>query len=343
MKSFCTLIFALIFTNTLTAQSRVTLVEQFTNSSCPPCGTYSPLVYNYANTNPTQLAVVAFHTSFPYNNDSMNIENLSESAARVSYYSINGAPSSVLDGNVYNGSTGTFGPNINNYITTRIAVAPKYDIANTFLTLNNNTLTGKFIFKSINTNNATDSLVAHLIVIEKNVLKNSYAASPGNNSETSYGYVMRKMLPNTNGTLLLNKNMNATDTISFNWNILNIKDTAQLRVVAFVQNAVTKEVYQAQIFDNKNEDVVVVPNATKDLILYNNFLIFPNPSNGNFEITNDENIINIAIVNQMGAIVFTKNSLGKNVSIHKQLPNGIYNVLVTSAKGIKKQKLDIAN
>jgi hypothetical protein len=175
--------------------------------------------------------------------------------------------------------------------------------------------------------NATDSLVAHIVVVEKNVLKNSYATSPGNNAETSYGYVMRKMMPSTNGTVLLSKSMNATDTISINWNLLHIKDTAQLRVVAFVQNVTTKEVYQAQIFDN----------------LDNNFQVYPNPSNGNFQISNAENILNIALVNQMGAIVHTQNANSKNVSINKQLPNGIYNLLITTAKGIQEQKLTIAH
>jgi thiol-disulfide isomerase/thioredoxin len=325
-----------------TAQSRITLVEQFTNSSCPPCATYSPLVYNYANANPTQLAVIAYHTSFPYNNDSMNIENATESAARVSYYGIGGTPSSVFDGNIFSGCTGTFGPSIATYVSNRIAVAPKYDIANSFLTVSNNVLNGKFIFKSINNTNALDSLVAHIVVIEKNVLKNSYATSPGNNAETSYGYVMRKMLPNVSGTILLHTNLNASDTISINWNLLHIKDTAQMRVVVFVQNATTKEVYQAQIFDNKNEDVIVVPNATKNIITNNNVLVYPNPNNGNFEISNTDNIVNIAIVNPMGAIVYTQNSVCKSVNINKQLPNGIYNLLITTAKGVQTQKLVIA-
>jgi thiol-disulfide isomerase/thioredoxin len=327
-----------------TAQSRVTLVEQFTNSSCPPCATYSPLVYNYANTNPTQLAVVAFHTSFPYNNDSMNIANVAESAARVGFYGIGGAPSSVFEGNVFNGSTGIFGPSITTYVTNRLLIAPQYDVASPFLKIDNNMLSGKFIFKSLIATNTTDSLVAHIIVIEKNVLKSSYTASPGGNSETSYGYVMRKMLPSASGTILKNKILNGSDTIGFTWNLANIKDTAQIRVVAFVQNLTTKAVYQAQIFATHAEPIVVVPTVNKNLSNNTITAIFPNPNNGLFEINATETILNVRIVNAIGATIFNSAFESSKVFIKDlNIKDGVYNVITTTEKGLQHKLITIAH
>lgn len=55
------------------------------------------------------------------------------------------------------------------------------------------------------------------------------------------------MLPDETGTVLLNTGLNETNEVSLTWTADNFKDLSQLRVVAFVQNTATKEVYQAEI------------------------------------------------------------------------------------------------
>jgi hypothetical protein len=85
------------------------------------------------------------------------------------------------------------------------------------------------------------------VVVEKNVLKSSYLASPGNNSETEYPWVVRRMLPDQNGTVLINKSIYGRDTISVSTQLSNIKNLNEVRLIAFVQNVTTREVYQSEL------------------------------------------------------------------------------------------------
>lgn len=240
--------FAFVCVCTATAQQRIVLIEQFTNSGCPPCASSTPPVLQYVNNNPATVVAVAYHTSFPYN-DSMYFENPAESNARVNLYSVVSVPHTVLDGNQFSGSSSSFLPGMATAITSRAAVPAPYTISSTGAQITGNTLQGAFVFTSLQGSNATDSLIAHIVVIEKEVQKSAYLASPGNNTETVYQYVMRKMLPGSQGTPLLNRQLNGMDTIAFTWNMQNIKSIAEVRVVAFVQNVNTKEIYQAAMSD----------------------------------------------------------------------------------------------
>ncbi len=148
-KKFATVLVILCAAaNPSLAQNRVVLIEQFSNSSCAPCGAISPSVYAFASGNQANVAAISYHTQFPYNNDSMYFENPVEATNRVNFYSVQGVPNSVLDGNVFNGSTNTFFPNISSLVANRLNVAPRYQIQASALTLNGNQLTGSFKFTS---------------------------------------------------------------------------------------------------------------------------------------------------------------------------------------------------
>ncbi len=259
------------FAITATAQQRIVLTEQFTNSGCPPCASNTPTVLQYVTNNPLTNVAIAYHTSFPYN-DSMYFENPAESNARVNYYNVFAVPFTVVDGNQYNGSTASFIPGMSAAYTSRAAVASPYTITTNGSQITGNTLQGEFMFTSLQNSNAGDSLVAHIVVIEKSVQKSAYLASPGANSETVYHYVMRKMLPGSSGTVLQNRQLNGTDTIPFTWNLQHIKSIAEVRVVAFVQNVTTMEVYQAVMSDPN--DITGIAANTNDT----EFSLYPVPA-----------------------------------------------------------------
>ncbi len=257
----------------LSFAQRVVLIEQFTNSGCPPCAASTPPVFNYVNNNPTDVVAIGYHTSFPYS-DSMYFENPVESNARVSYYTVQTVPYSIVDGNYYSNFSSSFNSVIANTINTRKGIANKYNITNLNTNISSNTLNTKLVFESLAASNTNDTLRAHIVVIEKNVLKSAYAASPGANTETNYEYVMRKMLPNQNGSYLVNRNLNGKDTITFNWPMQKIKSNAEVRVVAFVQNKTTKEVYMANLFTTNSSTGLneMMPDGLS-------FKAFPNPAN----------------------------------------------------------------
>lgn len=327
-------------TLSLHSQNRVVLIEQFSNSSCPPCAAVSPAVYAYANNNSANVAVIAYHTQFPYNNDSMYFENPVEATQRVNYYTVNSVPSSILDGNVYQGSTNPFVGNMANFVNARLNVQARYEINLKSLDLNGNQLSGQIKFVSTNTANATETLLAQVVVIEKNVLKSSYAASPGANSETEYGYVMRKMIPDASGTALVNTSLNGADSLTFSWTLQHIKNRDELRVVVFVQNVTTKEVYQAQIFSVNNQPVGVSEQQPGDV----QALVYPNPlHNGQLTIAFGEmkSVVSVSFINQWGAPqkVLPLNVLTKTVTINPDLRAGIYVVKIETREGDIIRKL----
>ena len=324
----------------LNAQEKVVLIEQFSNASCPNCGQYSPPVYNFANANKEKTTVISYHTSFPHY-DGIYLENPTEVNDRVNYYSVQGVPNTVLDGNFYNGSSYSLLPTISTKVNNRALIQAKYSIQSTDLEIENNLLKGKFIFQSIDNSNGTDDLVAHLVVIEKDVQRNSYTTAPGNNSENHYEFVMRKMYPNSSGTVLINKELNEKDSINFELILQNIKNTDELQIIAFVQNNTTKEVFQSQLFtpDIKSASV-------NEIEIKNPFSIYPNPSNGLFVIDfNTENEVDeIVIYNQAGSIVYTKtvNENTQKLNINLQLENGFY-YLKTNKNTNQLKKISIIN
>lgn len=224
------------------AQQRKVLIEQFTNSGCPPCAQNTPVVASYVNSN-TDVLMLSYHTSFPYF-DSMYHENAIQSDQRVSYYSISAVPLSVVDGNYF---TGNLVPVISNTISSRSTIVPRYNITISNAQITNNSLTAQLSFESADANNSNENLVAQIVAAEKNVLKSSYICCAGANTETEYPWVVRKMLPDANGTPLVNTNIGGTDIITANWNLSHIKDISELRLIAFVQNNTTREVYQSEI------------------------------------------------------------------------------------------------
>ena len=340
MKShkLITLLGILIVSSTF-AQTRIVLVEQFTNSGCPPCAASSPSVFNYVDSNPSDVVAIAYHTSFPYN-DSMYFENPAESNARVAVYGVSGVPYSVVDGNYYSNSSGAFVSVMSSTINARKAVSPKYDIQALSFDLTGSLLTGSFKFISLDGANSSDNLIAHIAVIEKNVLKSSYSASPGANSETEYGYVMRKMIPNSSGTVLVNKTLSGSDTINLNWTLNKIKDINELKLVAFVQNTTTKEVYQAQLFTPQLNSVGITESTNSNIF---NAVLYPNPSTGNVSISlaREQFISKMEIVNQLGELVYSKSidASVNTINTELNLSNGIYYVKLLNKSGSSIQKL----
>lgn len=253
------------------SQQRVVLIEQFTNSGCPPCASYTPQVTQYADNNPATVVCIAYHTSFPYN-DSMYFENPVESNQRVGFYGVAAVPFSVMDGNQFNGSSASFVSTMSTSVPARAAIVSPYAVAAQGLQISGNVLQGSMIFTSLQASNLSDSLRAFAVVIEKNVQKSAYLASPGNNTETVYKYVMRKMLPDASGAVLQNRQQGGSDTVSLSWPLQHIKSVQELRVVAFVQHITTGEIYQAGIF------APVVITGLQDMTTDFNPTIYPVPA-----------------------------------------------------------------
>lgn len=230
------------------AQQRRVLIEQFSNASCPTCAAFSPQVYDFADQNPANAVVITYHVPFPYTHDSLHYESPADALSRSGKYNVAGTPTSVIDGGSYNGSTSVLLSSLALRINQRIAVAPQYQIEIKNLQLNNGKVTGSVVFTSA-ANNTAANIKAYVVLLERGVPKTAYLASPGRNAESVYKNVMRSIFPSTSGATLVNKQLGGADSIALDIATTNVKSLSQLRVVAFIQNDASKEVYQANYSD----------------------------------------------------------------------------------------------
>jgi hypothetical protein len=311
-------------------QQRVVLLEQFSNSGCPPCAVSTPPVLNHVEANPATTIAITYHTSFPYR-DSMYFENPVDANARTSYYSVGGVPFSILDGGYYRGGTGSLVNQVATQFGNRQPAAPGYTIEILNATLVNGIFAAQVRFTSLSAANATAPQTAHLVVIEQTVLKSSYLASPGANSETEYKYVMRKMLPTAAGTALVNRGVGGSDIVDVQWPIRSIKSLAQVRLVAFVQNETNKNVGQAEMMTPAQTITSVAASQAPKLLT-----LYPNPATGSIVIGAQANLAAgtpIQIRSALGQIVWAGTYLpGAHISI-SGLANGVYAFEANTAAG----------
>ncbi len=310
------------------AQKKV-LIEQFTNAGCPPCATYTPQVSDYVRSNSNEVVMLSYHTSFPYL-DSMYHENKAESNAAVNHYSIPGVPWTVVDGIRVNSSSSNFLPQKESVIAERTQVQNAGTISFQDVTIANNHISGKVTVTLSNQNLNPSDLILKIAVAEYKVLKSSYLASPGKNTETEYFFVMRKMLPNFDGTQITGNSF----TMNFSWTLANIKDLTQLRVLSFIQNKNTKEVYDVETV---NPSAIAAGIADQE-IKADMISIYPNPSSGmvNVQVTDlSTGNYNLGLYSLEGKLLIQQ-SLPANNALKIDLtnyPTGMYIFSVTNTAG----------
>ncbi|MFU8844094.1 MAG: T9SS type A sorting domain-containing protein [Bacteroidales bacterium] len=238
MKKFLTLIGVIACGFSVFSQSqRMVLLEQFTQASCGPCASANPTIKSLLASNPDKITSIFYHTSWP-GYDPMYLHNTDDQNGRVSYYGVNAVPHSVLDGNYYSGSPG--GWNINT-VNNRYNVPSSLEM-NIYSYLSPDQ-TKYHVFMLVEaTQDLSSGLAAHMVVIEELI---QFTSPPGSNGETQFVNVLKKMLPNKNGTLLPSMQTGEYVLLEGEWQHANVYSLPQLAVVGFVQNNSNKEVFQA--------------------------------------------------------------------------------------------------
>ena len=220
---------------------RTVLLEHFTQASCGPCATYNPAIEALINANPGKIIALKHQTSWP-GVDPMNAQNPTQVATRVSYYSVTGVPNSVIDGNYYNGHPAS---------VNQAMVDGAYAVPAPFSLSTSHTFSASHdsIFITVNVQAAQAFTTANVVKLRVNILERTitFASPPGSNGETSFSWVMRRMIPDDQGYTIASTWTNAqTQTYTFAvpvpWYIYNVNT---LGVVAFIQDNTSKAVHQA--------------------------------------------------------------------------------------------------
>ncbi|MGC8864858.1 MAG: hypothetical protein ACP5O2_03950 [Bacteroidales bacterium] len=201
----------------------------------------NPTIISRLQQNPDKFTAIFYHVGWPSpGNDPMYLHNTQDANARVSYYSVNSVPHSVLDGNFYAGHpNGWTMTTINN----RLAIPSPCQIdLQHYLNAAQDSIFLNMLIKPTDVMSG-NQLVAHNVVIEKHIHFNT---PPGTNGEKDFYNVMKKLLPGSGGTSLPSS-LNVGDYVIIQtaWKLANVYDINQLAAIGFVQNNTTKEVYQA--------------------------------------------------------------------------------------------------
>lgn len=176
---------------------RVPLFEIFTSSTCPPCKPGNENLHSIIDTKDSgEFNVLKFQQDFPGTGDPYaTIETVN----RRGFYDINSIPRMEIDGG--------WDGNANSFTETEYATATAkksfFDITGTY--------TSDTVKKEISvsldikplTNLFTGEFRVHYAVAERITTKNKKT-----NGETSFTQVVKKMLPDENGTLLENVSSN---------------------------------------------------------------------------------------------------------------------------------------
>jgi len=221
--------------------TNVVLIEDFANVSCDPCVISNKIIESLTNVTygRSKLVAIKYPTNFPSPNDPFYLANTADCSSRISYYNVFFAPTTVVDGIEKPISTDSL--SVMAAVDTRLTKPLQFrmDVLSTvvgsqyLITVTIKVLNGAGIDFS--------NTVLHTVVTETDI---EFATPPGSNGETKFYDVMRVMLPSNTGQSL--SGISQTEEVVFqyqtainsNWVVNN------LNVVAFIQNTVSKEVYQ---------------------------------------------------------------------------------------------------
>lgn len=238
---------------------RTALIEHFTNASCPPCAAQNPAFNALIRANPDKVISIKYQANFP-GFDPMNQQNPGEVSSRADYYDLSGVPTAWLDGftgdDAYGGGIGDWdiagggyagGPYGHNQAVFDYAADQATPISMVVTHELNEDVTELTVNISI-TNEGTEDFVMtdgrlHVVLVERDIV---FPTAPGSNGELEFQDVMRKMYPNAEGTnmttIAAGETWETTITGAIPGYIYGLNE---LRVIAFVQDHSTKEVWQA--------------------------------------------------------------------------------------------------
>ena len=329
------------------SRSRRVLLEHFTSYFGVADKDANELLNDVIFNSPEDITNIQYHTNFN-GADEFYYDNEADISARVLYYGLSQTPYSLVGGGTddrfaYSYDYTSADNNVDSIdIYKRSMINPwfKIDISSSVagevLTIGS-TITALADLE-------TENLTLYIAVVEKEV-----ANVTGPNGEDLFYNVFKKMLPNAGG-VNLKKSWSADEVVDIDeqtWIIENIYDAGDIEIILFLQNNVTREVFQTA-------STIEIDIATGwfDRLLWknnNNFMIYPNPASDYITLNFEERISEdgrLDIHNYAGHIVKSVKIPGDVASVEitdLELPNGLYILrLYTKGRPVGFKKLIIA-
>lgn len=221
--------------------NKIVALESFTNMGCYPCPVTNKIIRQLETETygKSKLVVVKFPTNFPAPNDLFYLAAKNICDFRMSYYNIFYAPTIIIDGVIMPVASDSL--SIKAAIDSRLAVTPKFTV-NVISTLEGDYTVDITIQINDSSGININDLIINTAVTEAAI---EFQQPPGSNGETKFYDVIRLMLPSINGSSLRQLIDQGDLLFEFEDLILSDWNPEKLRTVVYIQNSITKEIYQA--------------------------------------------------------------------------------------------------
>jgi hypothetical protein len=321
-------------------RTRLILAEHFTNNSSLNTvyenDTLNKLIAaNLLNNEPKDIIKLEYHTAFP-GTDQINVRNIPDAGARSLYYGVTQIPYTSVDGSYFNGNTLRINQNM---IDTRSLYDPAFEVLLApSLNSSTNTISGSVTIKSKIP--VTNNVTVYISMLERFV--NDVT---GSNNESSYQWVHAKFLPDAAGTTFApNWSAQNSQVVNFNWNFGTnyLYNPDKLAIIAFVQDNVTKEIYQAAY---KGLGATVTTGVFNPVESTSTVTLYPNPANDlttvilNGKLAGEYNwVITDELGRTVGQGTLTDGTDGFTIN-SQSYANGFYTLRISNSNdGVKTQK-----
>ena len=252
---------------------RKSLLEEFTQASCPPCATQNPHFDSliYQNRVAGKVTSLQYHTVWP-GVDPMNAFNQLDVEQQVQYYGVGGVPTGTIDGiyipdscTLYEGAPGCLTQTMIDNVQSEPSI---FDVQIASVKNGN---TGNVTVTVTAKNDFTMGTFRLMTTLEEDTIL--YGTPPGTNGEMEFFQVMRYLIPDSDGVFL--PAMIANQSLSFNSSFIVDPSfvESQLRVIAFIQDDATRKVYQSKM----TATPYTVTGVAENYFNTDNIFIYPNP------------------------------------------------------------------
>ncbi|HEX2936348.1 MAG TPA: PKD domain-containing protein, partial [Bacteroidales bacterium] len=312
------------------------LFEHFTNQSNAASVAANAELYKLMDMAGVDAYSIQYHTSFP-GADTMNMRNPQDPASRVLYYGIGTVPASILDGGFdtrYKYDFVSHHPNIED-VNLRSLIDPDFDLEIT-AQYNVPLISGSVKVKS-RKSIADRNISLYIAVVEDVTVQNG-------NTTMVYYNVLKKFLPAAGGTQLKTSwANNEVVTVDYFWNSQYIYNSDKVKIVAYIQDEQTREVYQVRML--KASPVVSVrpvPDSNSKLVTR----FYPNPvvatATLEFSVALQKDVM-AQIVDKNGRILNTtilQRGINEYIADFTEYPNGLYFIRIVH-EGTKPEVLKV--
>jgi len=255
-----------------TGTNRTILLEEWTSSTCAPCAGNNPTIDAFVAARFDSLVPIKYHMNWPSpGNDPMYLYNPTQNTDRRNYYGVSGVPHVIMDGIVNPSYPYSNAPSLPDAFYPRKNSATPITMSVTDTKIANGDSVRADITVQVLVPLRPGDYYLRVHAVERHI---KYATAPGTNGEKDFYDVFRKAYPNSLGTSV------PTAVGTYNFTITYALDKvvwvdSMIYTAAFVQNDLTKEVYNSakgrnevleRMIVNNQNNVFEKPAVSSDLV-----------------------------------------------------------------------------